>query len=99
MSPLAPNCECTVTPGFAFSNAAISAVNGVFSVPAPNTVSEPDAGELAGLPELAGVPVPAGVLALLVLLPELQPAASVMTTAAAAMPPSRKARLILPPDE
>ena len=49
MSPLAPNCECTVTPGLAFLNAAISAANGVASVPAPNTISVPCAPDAAGL--------------------------------------------------
>ena len=49
LSPLALNCECTVTPGLAFLNASISAANGVASVPAPNTISVPCAPDAAGL--------------------------------------------------
>jgi hypothetical protein len=81
MSPLAPNCECTVTPGLAFLNAAISAVNGVASVPAPNTISVPCAPGAAGL-------APLGVLELL-----LQAAATVtIKQAVAASPPRQSLR-------
>ena len=87
MSPLAPNCECTVTPGLAFLNAAISAVNGVASVPAPNTISVPCAAEALGL---APVPV------LLVLL--LHAAVTARTrVVAAASPPHRSLRLTAVP--
>src|SRR5689334_7369079 len=88
MSPLAPNWECTVTLGLALVKACISAVNGVLSVPAPNTVSVPRAaavpGELAGADELEE------------LLDELlQPAAAAITTqVAAAAPPTRNLRFI-----
>src|SRR2546429_9926536 len=81
MSPLAPNCEWMVTPGFCFLNACSSAVNGVDKVPAPNTVSAPCA--------------PAGLLALLAGLllgvpPLLQPAARATTSPAAATSPLRR---------
>src|SRR4249920_1698696 len=80
MSPLAPNIECTVTPGLAFLNAAISAVNGVSSVPAPNTTSVPCDPEAAGL-------APGDELEL------LQAAANVtIRQAAAASPPLRSLR-------
>ena len=81
MSPLAPNCEWMVTPGFCFLNACSSAVNGVDRVPAPNTVSVPCA--------------PAGLLALLagllLVVPALlQPAARARTSPAAATSPLRR---------
>ena len=87
MSPLAPNCEWMVTPGFCCLKACSSAVNGVDKVPAPNTVSVPVA--------------PAGLLALLagllvlVLLVLLQAAARARTSPAAAASPLRRSpRLI-----
>src|SRR5512146_660064 len=80
MSPLAPNCECTVTPGLAFLNAAISAVNGAASVPAPNTISVPR------MPDAAG-------LALLDVLELLQAANTVtIRHAATATPPRQNLR-------
>src|SRR6185437_1797062 len=88
MLPLAPNCECTVTPGLALVKACISAANGVLSVPAPNTVSVPRAAappaEPTGADEAGELP---GEL--------LQPAATAITTpAAAATVPRRSLRLI-----
>ena len=91
MSPLAPNCECTVTPGFAFLNAAISAANGVASVPAPNTISVPCTPDAAGLALPDVLAVLPDVLDVLELL--LQAAASVATRqAATASPPLRSLR-------
>src|SRR5437870_341823 len=57
MSPLAANCECTVTPGFCFLNAAISSANGVASVPAPNTISVPWAPGAPGLAAPSELPL------------------------------------------
>ena len=87
MSPLAPNCEWMVTPGFCCLKACSSAVNGADKVPAPNTVSVPVAP--AGLLALA-----AGLL-LVVLVLLLQAAARAMTSPAAAASPQRRSpRLI-----
>ena len=89
MSPLAPNCECTVTPGFACLNAAISAVNGGASVPAPNTISVPCAPDPAGLAVADELELLADVLELLL----LQAAATVtIRQAATASPPLRSLR-------
>jgi hypothetical protein len=82
MSPLAPNCEWMVTPGFCFLNAASSAVNGVDSVPAPNTISVPCAPGVL----LLAVPGEVELLA--------QPAASARTSPAAATPLRRDLRLM-----
>jgi hypothetical protein len=92
MSPLAPNWECTVTPGLALVNAFISALNGVWRVPAPNTLIVPCSAEPAGeLPgELADGDEPGELLDEL-----LQPAASaIIPPVAAAIAARRSLRLI-----
>ena len=93
MSPLAPNCEWMVTPGFCCLKACSSAVNGVARVPAPNTVSVPVA-PAALLALLAGLLLVVLVL-LLLLVVLLQAAARARTSpAAAASPQRRNPRLI-----
>ena len=84
MSPLAPNCEWIVTPGFCCLKACSSAVNGVARVPAPNTVSVPVAPAVL-LALLAGLLLVVLVLLLLVVL--LQAAARARTSPAAAASP------------
>src|SRR5579863_7959372 len=87
-SPLAPNCEWIVTPGFCCLNAASSAVNGVDKVPAPNTISVPVAP--AGLLALL-----AGLLLVVLVLLLLQAAVRAsISPAAAASPLRRSPRLI-----